>query len=191
MAAKDSFADYPELQAWREAIEGALLAFEAEVDSASSIGGEESLAHFINAYTRFLLALADVSGPIGISFTRDNVRSLLVNAWPTRQIVGGEARAISTRVAYAANVRLPESGSKDSRMEAAMLFTATLEGIGGSDPIAAIRKSIQRFRQSVRGTSVFVLDRETLTVERFDAESALTEGLPGKRGRPQGFRKSN
>lgn len=69
-------------------------------------------------------------------------------------------------------------------MEAAYQMAAALEGLSGDAAVETIRKSIQRFRHKVRGTTVMRLNTETMNYEVFDAEAALLAGLPGKPGRP-------
>lgn len=181
----DPFAEYPKLRAWQLALNTALASFDADLAEAVVLGGDEGLAYFINALTRCYLAIGLANEEVGTPFTRSDVKKILLENWPTRDIEGAEARAIVVRIAYVENIRVSASGTKDSRIEAAMLVAAHHEGMESSDPIETVRKSIQRFRKTVQGKSIFRLDRDNLTIECLNAENVLLEGLPGKRGRPR------
>lgn len=181
----DPFAEYPKLRVWQLALNAAMASFDADLAEAKMLGGDEGLAYFVNALTRCDLAIGLANEEVGIPFTQSDVKKILFENWPTRDIEGAEARAIVVRIAYAGSIRISASGTKDSRIEAAMLVAAHYEGMESSDPIETVRKSIQRFRKTIRGKSIFRLDRENLKIECLNADSVLLEGLPGKGGRPR------
>lgn len=64
--------------------------------------------------------------------------------------------------------------------------------LGGSAvSVDAIRKSISRFRKSIKGTKLCWFNEETCQIECAPAEAILLDGLPNKRGRPRKNRPSN
>jgi hypothetical protein len=97
----------------------------------------------------------------------------------------GQERALTVAVAYESGFRPNIVGSKDTPMESARLVASLMEGLSLETGPEAIRKSIQRFRDSLGEEEVFRLNRETLKLEVFQAKSALLEGLPNRRGRPR------
>lgn len=134
---------------------------------------------------QFWLEVGDANGELGHPLTREVVRSITLAAWPRRTVNHVEMRVIATSLAYAGNIRLAASGTKDTRMEAAMLVAGHLEGLESGDIAETVRKSIQRFRAKARRETVFYLDPDTLEISYLDAEAALLSGLPGKPGRPK------
>jgi len=192
----NSGADWSEgdLEVWRESQKAADTAFDEEAAEARRIGGDAGFVRFCNAAIARFLALGEANEALGLSFTREDVRRMLLDRFPRRTSFDlAEERAIRTASAYALGIRLSGSGAKDSPIEAAMFAAAYLEGldIDSPDPTETVRKSIQRLRRAIRGTSVFRLNRDTLEVECFDAEERLLAGLPGKRGRPRKLPRSN
>ncbi|GAA4642004.1 hypothetical protein GCM10023115_03150 [Pontixanthobacter gangjinensis] len=170
---------------WMEFLQLALTAFEDRMIIAKSASVDDGLAHLFNAYVEFYLSLVEANETVGLPLTKADIKSIVFDFWPTREIDLGLERALATKIAYADNFRLSSSGTKDSRIEAAMMVAAEVEGLESSDPVETVRKSIQRYRRKIKGMSVFQLDRETLTIQRLDAERSLLEGLPGKKGRPR------
>ncbi len=57
--------------------------------------------------------------------------------------------------------------------------------------VDAVKKSISRFRSSIKGTNVFWLNEQKLQFEYVSAETKLLKGLPNKVGRPRKKTKSN
>lgn len=174
-----------EIKAWRARLELAEARFVQALATAKSQKQNDALRDFGNALIRFWLEVGAANDEIGHPFSSEVVKAITKAAWPSRSVSAAEMRAIATSLAYRLNVRLDESGAKDSRMDAAMLAAARLEGSDSSEAAETIRKSIQRFRAKARGQTVFRLDPDTLQISHHDAEEALLPGLPGKRGRPR------
>lgn len=173
------------LERWESLSKAALAKFETEFGEACLVGGDNGLVMRLNAATRFYLALGDANDAVRVRPGRTELKKILASIWKRREIEGVEARLAATRIAYSKDIRLPSSGSNDSRMQAAMHFAACAEGYSGPDSIEMVRKSLYRFRQKVRGKTVFRLDRDTYMFEVLDAEAALFGTLPARQGRPR------
>lgn len=158
---------------------------EQKTAAAACMSPDKGVAAFLTAYLQFWLSISEANEAIGHPFDRVAMKALILTLWPNREIGPMEQRALATAVAYRENIRLSDSGTKDSRVAAAMMAAARLEGLKGADPVEAIKKSIQRFRKSLRGKRLYSLDPETLVVSLINADQALIPGLPGKAGRPK------
>jgi hypothetical protein len=56
---------------------------------------------------------------------------------------------------------------------------------GSELPTQTVRKSVQRYRQSIKDEEVFYFDRDTLTWAAEKTEEAFLPRLPNGRGRPK------
>ncbi len=201
-----AFKGHPNLLDYLDEIERIGKAFEGEIKTSSNLGGDEGLCHYMNSLIRFHLSVGRANENLGISPTEADCKAMLIKHWNlqkrNRSISLGEKRAIATRIAYADGLRLDASGEHDTPIEVAMLVSAHIEVIDPSKTLSengvlrhyavsieAIKKSISRFRSSIKGANVFWLNEETFQFEYALAEIKLLNGLPNRTGRPR--KKSN
>jgi hypothetical protein len=181
---------YPEIRKWKDALDTAESKFEFGLDAGSHLKDGECHVNFWNCVMDGYFGLIDAMNELcPNSIDRRAFAESILEIWdrchPRRQMPLGEERAVNVAVAYESGFRLGSIGSKDTPMQAALQVASLMEGLSLDTGPEAIRKSIQRFRDSLGEEEVFRLNRETLKLEVFQAKSVLLKGLPNRRGRPR------
>lgn len=182
-------AEYPEIRKWRDALDTVQSKFEFGLDAGSHLKDGEWQANLWNCTMDAYFGHIDAMNQLcPNTIDRKAFAERLLEIWdrchPRRPMPLGQKRAIAVAVAYKDGFRPNLVGSKDTPMEAARQVASLMEGLSLDTGPEAIRKSIQRFRDSLGEEEVFRLNRETLKLEVFQAKSVLLKGLPNRRGRP-------
>lgn len=92
---------------------------------------------------------------------------------------------MDSAVELAAMMEMAEHVPLNEKAELLHRLSLHFQDRGVELPTDAIRKSVQRYRQTIRGEEVFRFDRDTLTWSTEKAEDAFLTGLPKGRGRPK------
>jgi len=180
---------YPEIRKWKDALDTAESKFEFGLNAGSHLKDGEWHVNFWNCVMDRYFGLIDAMNELcPNNIDRRAFAESILEIWdrchPRRPIPLGRKRAIAVAIAYNDGFRPNVVGSKDTPMEAARQVASLMEGLSLDTGPEAIRKSIQRFRDSLGEEEVFRLNRETLKLEVFQAKSVLLKGLPNRRGRP-------
>lgn len=190
------FAEYPEIRLLLRRLRFFLAIWKRDLALTTDAGTNAHVVAAMNAIVRFqlraeasILLATGVAKDEAVRTAYSKVRADAERAWPRRYLEPAEERAIATRVAYDQDLRLSVSGPKDSRMEAARMVAAVVEGLDGDDPAEAIRKSLQRLRGKLRGKQWIGYDPDTLTAYIVDAEDEILGNLPRDAGRPKASRR--
>lgn len=163
----------------------------AEFHSDLSASENEQIDALIALFTAFNtldMRLGDVFDRAGIPPGRKEREKRLrrrMEGVSKREISENELRAIVTSIAFENGFRLEESLSSDSPKNAAMRFAARALRISSRSPEETIGRSIERFRQGMRGKSLYHFDNDKLTITAHKADEVLLGMKIGKPGRPK------
>ena len=174
------------IETWQAAVDAATAQFHLSIETGAALSRDDRLCCLINTTIRFALAIAEANDALGISPGKAEIVQLTLEAFhQPSEPCHSTYRARAVAAAYVQGLRSPDSSPKDSRMAAALLLVARLDGLTGDDAAETVRKSIQRLRRKLGGSRLFKFDPDTLTISLTDAEAELFRGLPGKGGRPR------
>lgn len=193
---------HPEAIAYVLAKEAAADAFHADLDAIRALEGTERHWALVNARTRFALAWGVERAKVVKMIDRYIKRALK----PAKLGLGYE-RALRTAIAYEKGIRLSSIPAHIPAMQAARKvaslhlelpddfadwpieeaarFWAYLKrnDMGASEE--TMRRTIRRFRKSLKGKKVVRFDRDKLEFEVLDAELAYFPSSPRRPGRPR------
>jgi hypothetical protein len=181
---------YPEIRKWKDALDTAESKWELALAQGEHLKKGERHVNFWNSLIDFHFSFIDTMNELcPNTIDRAAFSEKILVTWdryqPRRSMSLGQERALTVALVYESGFLPSLIGSKDTPMEAALQVASIMEGLSLETGPEAIRKSIQRFRDSLGEKEVFRLNRETLKLEVFQAKSVLLKGLPNQRGRPR------